>query len=254
MGNNEIIIRTENLTIDFMGFIAVNQVNLSVKKNEILGIIGPNGAGKTTLIHLLSGYYKPVKGKVFFKNRNITNLSPEKRILLGMSRTFQLVSTFPNLTVLENLTISHYRKMCTNNLFLKAFFDRTNLISNRYKQIKNYLELFEFTNIADKLVENIPMGNKRELEIAMSFINEPEVLFLDEPFSGLGDAEIDKLLILLKRFAKGKTMIIIEHKISKIKEFAERIAVMNEGRIIADGNFDDVLQNKEVRKAYWKVK
>lgn len=253
MGNNEII-RTENLTIDFGGFIAVNQVNLNVKKNEILGIIGPNGAGKTTLIHLLSGYYKPVKGKVFFKNRDITNFSPEKRILLGMSRTFQLVSTFPNLTVLENLTISHYRKMNTNNLFLKAFFDRTNLISNRYKQIKNYLELFEFTNIADKLVKNIPMGNKRELEIAMSFINEPEVLFLDEPFSGLGDAEIDKLLILLKRFAKGKTMIIIEHKISKIKEFVERIAVMNEGRIIADGNFDDVLQNKEVRKAYWKVK
>jgi len=253
MGNNAII-RTENLTIDFMGFIAVDQVNLSVKKNEVLGIIGPNGAGKTTLIHLLSGYYKPVNGKVFFKDRDITNLSPEKRISLGMSRTFQLVSTFPNLTVLENLTISHYWKMNKNNLFLRAFFDRTNLVSNHYKQIRNYLELFEFANIADKLVKNIPMGSKRELEIAMAFINEPEVLFLDEPFAGLGDAEIDKLLILLKRFAKGKTMILIEHKISKIKEFVERIAVMDEGRIIADGNFDDVLQNKEVRKAYWKVK
>ncbi|GAI13312.1 unnamed protein product, partial [marine sediment metagenome] len=93
-----------------------------------------------------------------------------------------------------------------------------------------------------------------ELEIAMALINEPEVLFLDEPFSGLGDEEIDKLLIILKRFAKGKTVIVIEHKISKIKDFTKRIVVMNEGKIIADGNFDEVLQDPEVRKAYWKVK
>lgn len=253
MDNNEII-RTKNLTIDFMGFIAVNKVNLIVKKSEIVGIIGPNGAGKTTLLHLLSGYYKPVSGRIFLKNKDITNLTPEKRISLGIARTFQLVSTFSNLTVLENLTMSYYWKMNTNNLFLKAFFDRTNLVSNQYEQIKNYLELFRFTNIADKLVKNIPMGSKRELEIAMALINEPEVLFLDEPFSGLGDAEIDKLLIILKRFAKGKTVIVIEHKISKIKDFTKRIVVMNEGKIIADGNFDEVLQDPEVRKAYWKVK
>ena len=152
MDNNEII-RTKNLTIDFMGFIAVNKVNLIVKKSEIVGIIGPNGAGKTTLLHLLSGYYKPVSGRIFLKNKDITNMTPEKRISLGIARTFQLVSTFSNLTVLENLTISYYWKMNTNNLFLKAFFDRTNLVSNQYEQIKNYLELFKFTNIADKLVK-----------------------------------------------------------------------------------------------------
>jgi len=252
MENNKIL-RTENLTIDFNGFIAVNKLNMTVNKNEIVGIIGPNGAGKTTFINLLSGYYKPVSGKIIFEDKDITELSIEKRIFLGMSRTFQLVSVFPNLTVLENMTIAYYKKMNLNNVLFKSLKEKTSLVCNKYKKIKDYLELFEFTHIANKLVKNIPMGVKRELEVAMVLIKDPKILFLDEPFAGLGDEEIDKLLILLRRFTNKKTVILIEHKISKIKGFVERIVVMNEGKKIADGNFDDVLKSQQVRKAYWRI-
>ena len=252
MDNNEFL-KTENLTIDFNGLIAVNKVNMTVNKNEIIGIIGPNGAGKTTFINLLSGFYKPVSGKIIFEGKDITGLSVEKRIFLGMSRTFQLVSVFPNLTVLENMTIAYYKKMNLNNVLFKALKEKTSLACNKYKKIKDYLELFGFTHIANKIVKNIPMGIKRELEVAMAIINDPKILFLDEPFAGLGDEEIDKLLILLRRFTNKKTVILIEHKISKIKDFVERIVVMNEGKKIADGNFDDVLKSQQVRKAYWRI-
>jgi len=252
MDNNEFL-KTENLTIDFNGLIAVNKVSMTVNKNEIIGIIGPNGAGKTTFINLLSGFYKPVSGKIIFEGKDITGLSVEKRIFLGMSRTFQLVSVFPNLTVLENMTIAYYKKMNLNNVLFKALKEKTSLACNKYKKIKDYLELFGFTHIANKLVKNIPMGIKRELEVAMALINDPKLLFLDEPFAGLGDEEIDKLLILLRRFTNKKAVILIEHKISKIKDFVERIVVMNEGKKIGDGNFDDVLKSQQVRKAYWSI-
>jgi len=251
--DNEII-RTENITIDFMGFVAVDKVNLSIKEGEIVGLVGPNGAGKTTLLHLLTGYFQPTMGRVFYKNKDITNYLPEKRILLGISRTFQIVSTFSNLTVRENLSLSYYRKLNKKNLFLKALLDKIDLVSKRYKQIDNYIEMFGFNDIANERVLNIPMGKKRELEIAMALISDPEVLFLDEPLAGLGDAEIDNLLILLKRFITQKTIIIVEHKISKIKDFVRRIIVLNEGKIIANGDFDKVFQSSEVRKVYWKVK
>jgi len=113
--------------------------------------------------------------------------------------------------------------------------------------------MFSFNNIADEYVANLPMGKKRELEIAMSLINNPDVIFLDEPLAGLGDAEIENLLIIIKQFFEQKTVIIIEHKISKLKDLVERIIVLNQGEIIADGSFDTVFQSEEVRKVYWKV-
>ena len=251
--DNEII-RTKNLTIDFMGFVAVNKVNLSIKEGEIVGLVGPNGAGKTTLLHLLTGYHKPTMGRVFYKNKDITNYLPEERILLGMSRTFQIVSTFSNLTVRENLFLSFYRKSNKKNLFLKALLCKIDLASKRCKQIDNYIEMFGFNDIANERVLNIPMGKKRKLEVAMASISDPEVIFLDEPLSGLGDTEIDNLLIILKQLITHKTIIIVEHKISKIKDFVSRIIVLNKGKIIATGDFDKVFQSLEVRKVYWKVK
>jgi len=251
--NNEII-RTENLTIDFMGFVAVNRVNLSIKEGEVVGLVGPNGAGKSTLLNLLTGYYMPTIGKAFYKNIDITSYSPERRILLGISRTFQIVSTFYNLTVRENLCLSYYRKLNNNSLFLKALLNKIDYISRNYKEVNSFINMFSFNNIADEYVANLPMGKKRELEIAMSLINNPDVIFLDEPLAGLGDAEIENLLIIIKQFFEQKTVIIIEHKISKLKDLVERIIVLNQGEIIADGSFDTVFQSEEVRKVYWKVK
>jgi len=250
--NNEII-RTENLTIDFMGFVAVNRVNLSIKEGEVVGLVGPNGAGKSTLLNLLTGYYMPTIGKAFYKNIDITSYSPERRILLGISRTFQIVSTFHNLTVRENLCLSCYRKLNNNSLFLKALLNKIDYISRNYKEVNSFINMFSFNNIADEYVANLPMGKKRELEIAMSLINNPDVIFLDEPLAGLGDAEIENLLIIIKQFFEQKTVIIIEHKISKLKDLVERIIVLNQGEIIADGSFDTVFQSEEVRKVYWKV-
>lgn len=253
MDNNDEHLKTEDLTIDFNGFIAVNKVNLTVKKNETVGIIGPNGAGKTTLINLISGFYEPVSGKVFFRGQDITRLPVERRIFLGISRTFQLASVFPNLTVLENIAISYYRKANLNNIYFKACKDATTLACHKYEKIQEFIELFGFKPIANKLMREIPMGTKREIEIAMALINDPELLILDEPFAGLGDEEIDRLLVILKEFTNQRTVILIEHKISKIKDFVERIIILHEGKKIADGDYDDVLNSPQARRAYWGI-
>jgi len=248
--NTEMIIRAENITKRFGGMVAVNNVTFSLKKNEIAALIGANGAGKTTFFNILTGNYFPEEGKVYYKDLDITDYSPESRVDLGIMRTFQLASTFDNLKVIDNMRLAYYRAKNKANL-RNTFFSRIDRVVS--EKIDACLETFGLTKMADRLTGNLSLGEKRILEIAMAIVTDPEVLLLDEPFAGLSDGEINECLDVLRQQVGKKTILIVEHKISKIEDLVEKVGVMVEGVMIAAGETKATLNSERVRQEYWKT-
>jgi branched-chain amino acid transport system ATP-binding protein len=250
--DNQPVMATQGVTKKFGDFIAVNKVDFELENKETLGIIGPNGAGKTTFINLLSGFYPPEEGRVFYHGQDITDLSPARRVKLGITRTFQLVHVFDNLNVYENLGLSFYRKQ-TDSPFTLGMFS-SSLRQNEIKQkVEESLAMLELDHLRDETVASLPLGSKKRLEIAMAFVSDPEIVIFDEPFSGLGDQEIDEVIGVLKKFAHDKSILVIEHKVSKLEKFVDRLAVMHEGEIIACGECQATLNDPQVRQCYWKL-
>lgn len=243
---------TRGVTKRFGDFTAVNKVDFELQSKETLGIIGPNGAGKTTFINLLSGFYPPEEGQVFFQGKDINHLSPAQRVKLGIARTFQLVHVFDNLSVYENLGLSYYRKR-ENKAFTFRMFTSSLQQKDIREKVESYLELLELSHLRDETVANLPLGSKKRLEIAMAFVAEPDILILDEPFAGLGDQEIDEVVTVLQKYTHDKTILLIEHKVSKLEDFVDRLAVMHEGEIICCGDCQSTLNDPEVRRCYWKL-
>ena len=251
MDNSESLI-TKGVTKNFGDFTAVNNVDFEMKENEAVGIIGPNGAGKTTFLNIITGYYTPDKGAVYSAGYDITNLSPAKRVALKIARTFQLVHVFDILSVFNNVALAYFREKQGNALPLSIFSSSLHqpLIDQK---VREYLKVFELDHLIDENVGNLPLGSKKRLELAMAFAAEPKVLLLDEPFAGLGDQEVDEIVGVLKRYTHNKTILVVEHKVSKLTEFVDRLAVMNEGEIISYGECEETLNDPEVRRCYWKV-
>jgi branched-chain amino acid transport system ATP-binding protein len=250
--DNQPVMATQGVTKKFGDFVAINNVDFELENKETLGIIGPNGAGKTTFINLLSGFYPPEEGRVFYHGQDITDLSPAKRVKLGITRTFQLVHVFDNLSVYENLGLAVYRKN-TDSAFTLGMFS-SSLRQNAIKpKVDESLEMLELNHLRDEAVASLPLGSKKRLEIAMAFVSDPEIIIFDEPFAGLGDQEIDEVVGVLKKFTHDKTILVIEHKVSKLEEFVDRLAVMHEGEIIACGESQATLNDPQVRQCYWKL-
>ncbi len=245
------IIKTENVTKRFGELVAVDRVNYVLHENEVAGIVGSNGAGKTTFFNLITGYYPPDEGTIRYQGEEITRVSPEKRVAMGMMRTFQLTSTFDNLTVIDNLVLAFFRAYKKPSLFslLLATCQRY----RKEEKIVETLEIFELQDRSHRQVKNLSLGEKRRLEIAMAILANPRVLLLDEPLAGLAELEIKEVLrVLGKRIGK-QTLLIVEHKISQVENFLERLTVMHEGRIIADGGYEECLRDPEVRRSYWQI-
>ena len=248
---NAEIIRAENVTKRFGEMTAVDRVSYTLMENDVAGIIGSNGAGKTTFFNLLTGYYLPDEGTVWYKGKDITTDSPQSRVSKGMMRTFQLTSTFDNLKVIDNLILSFFRAQ--RKSFLLNLLLTTRKRYAREEKIEICLETFNLADVAQKEVKHLSLGEKRRLEIAMSILAEPQVLLLDEPLAGLSESEIRGLIDVLKRHARKQTILIVEHKISKVEDFLERLTVMHEGRVIADGGYEECLNAPEVRRSYWQI-
>jgi branched-chain amino acid transport system ATP-binding protein len=178
-------------------------------------------------------------------------MTPQERVSLGMMRTFQLTSTFDNLSVIDNLVLSFFRAHRKSSLF--------HLITNTCKRhrgderIVSTLETFELQDVAGREVKRLSLGEKRRLEIAMAILAEPKVLLLDEPLAGLAESEIKGVLGVLRTRMGRQTILIVEHKISQVEDFLQRLTVMHEGRVIADGGYEECLRNPEVRKSYWQI-
>ena len=250
--HNQPVLMTKGVTKRFGDFTAVNKVDFEMESKETLGIIGPNGAGKTTFINLITGFYLPDEGAVFSEGEDITHLSPATRVMRGILRTFQLVHVFDNLTVFENLGLSYFRKREDKPLPLRMFFSTLRQPSIAEK-VQEALEMLELDHLRDEIVGNLPLGSKKRLEIAMLFVSDPRIVVFDEPFSGLSDHEIADVVGVLKKYSHDKTFLVIEHKVSKLQEFVDRLAVMHEGEIICCGDCEATLNDPEVRRSYWKV-
>ena len=243
------IIETKDLTIRFGGHVAVDHVNLQIPPYIFKSIIGPNGAGKTTFFNMVSGQYRPTDGRVFFKGKDVTHLSPALRTKLGIGRSFQLTNVFLSLTVLENVRL--------------AIQSQRNIGFNFWK---NYLHFSEFEDRAYELLEmvllnskwNVPAsslthGEQRKLEIAILLALEPEVLLLDEPTAGMALEEVPSILEILKNIKdkKNRTILLVEHKMDVLMALSDSIAVLHEGKLIADDTPEAISKNQEVQEAYF---
>jgi branched-chain amino acid transport system ATP-binding protein len=244
------ILAAEGLSKHFGGLIAVNKVKFSIKEREAAGIIGPNGSGKTTLFNLLSGFFLPTEGRIFFFGEDITHIPPYQRVTKGMVRTFQLVSVFNSMTVWENMVLPSIRFKEKHTSPRKFFFSSTRNVDIQENCLK-VLKLVGLESKAMALTSELSYGSKRMLEIGIALSLNPKLLLLDEPLSGLGDIEISEVLELLHRVKKDLTLVVIEHKLSKIVNLVERLSVMNEGNIICEGDPDHVLCDPSVRECYW---
>lgn len=246
------VLIAKGVTKRFGDFVAVNNVDFELIEKETLGIIGPNGAGKTTLINLLTGYHVPEEGRVFYKGEDITHLSPAKRVKRGILRTFQLVHIFDNLTVSENLGLAYFRKKEDKPFSIRMFFStlKHRDITSRIQGVMEMLELGPFRN---EVAANLSLGSRKRLELAMSFVSDPKIVVFDEPFSGLSDYEIDEVIEALKKYIHDKTILLIEHKVSKLEALVDRLAVMHEGEIICCGECQATLNDPVVRQCYWKL-
>lgn len=246
-----LLLSTKNITKRFGKLVAVNQVDFSIEEGQVAGVIGPNGSGKTTLFNLLSGYFPASQGSVSFRGEDVTLSPPYARVSMGMARTFQLVSVFDSLTVWENLVLSNLRFRRRHKSGFIGFYLRP---ARRKRLLASCAESLEKVGLADALgakTSELSYGDKRMLEIAIALSLKPKLLLLDEPLAGLSDHEIAQVIELLHKVKKDFSLVIIEHKISKIVELVERLSVMNEGKLICEGLPDEVLCNQDVRECYW---
>jgi branched-chain amino acid transport system ATP-binding protein len=242
------IIETRDLTIRFGGHVAVDHVTLQVEPFILKSIIGPNGAGKTTLFNLMTGQYKPTEGKVFLKGKDITGLGTAERTRLGMGRSFQLTNIFPVLTVLENVRVAIQSRKGFGLNFWQHYLHFSKEEDEAYAILKDVLLDEKWAVPASALTH----GEQRKLEIAILIALEPEILFLDEPTAGMSQEEVPAILEILERVkaARNRTTLLVEHKMDMIMSLSDTIAVLQEGRLIAEGDPNEIRGSEAVREAY----
>ncbi|HPQ45612.1 MAG TPA: ABC transporter ATP-binding protein [Syntrophales bacterium] len=235
------------LTKRFGSLVATDHVDLEIEKDGILSIIGPNGAGKTTFFNLLTGFHKPDEGKILYKGTDITGLSPEKIIQHKISRSFQVVSLFEEMTVLDNMRIG-----VQSNMGFKGNVFR-NFLNNKPVRDKalEILERVHLADIRDQVVTAISHGDRKILDLAMSLTTEPDVLLLDEPMSGLAKGERVRIIQLITEdFNKDMKLIIVEHDMDAVFTISDKILVLNQGAVLALGTKEEIANNAQVQKAY----
>ena len=240
------ILEIHNLTCNFGSIKAVRNVNLKLKKNKIRAIIGPNGAGKTTLYNLITGKIKPNEGKIIFKGKDITAMSPYQVVKRGISRSFQITNIFPKLSVFDNIFIAVLANSNkTFHLFskLSSFEDEINKTYNLLKTV----ELFEKHASA---TSEISHGERRNLELGITLALNPELILLDEPTAGMSIEETQKTVNLIQKISKKTTVLFTEHDMNIVFKIASTITVLHQGKIIAEGNPNEIRNNEEVQIAY----
>jgi branched-chain amino acid transport system ATP-binding protein len=240
------ILEMIDLYKNFGDLMAINGFSLSIVRGKRHAIIGPNGAGKTTLFNLLSGRFKPTRGRILFNGRDITGMSPYRISRLGIARSFQIINVFPQLSVFENV---HAVLMSKNHIR----YDFLRNIKRWKKLTEETVSLLEQIGLLDK--KEVPAGflsygEQRGLEIGLTIASDPEIILLDEPTAGMSMDETRQAIKLIDRVTKGKTLVIIEHDMEVIFSLADVITVMQYGNIVATGSPEEIRKNQKVKEAY----
>lgn len=246
-----IVLRTEQVRKYFGEVRAVDSVNLSLEKGVLTSVVGPNGAGKTTLVNLLSGLLAPDSGRILFLDRDITRLPPSKRTRLGIGRCFQLVSLYEGLTAFDNIRIPviSAHGMAPNVI---SPLDGNEPITKRTEEILGTFGLLEKKNT---VVKDLPHGDKKILDIAVAYSLNPTLLLLDEPTSGVSTFEKTKVMQLIRDLIKSKgiTALVVEHDMDVVYSYSDKIVVLHQGSILAEGSPKDVMENPQVAKVFLGV-
>lgn len=242
----EYIVETRNLAKDFKGFVAVNDVNLKVRKGTIHALIGPNGAGKTTVFNLLTKFLTPTRGSIAFKGNDITHQKPAEIARQGLVRSFQISAVFPYLTVLENVRIGLQRNRGKSFNFWQSE-STLKVLNERTLELLRQVGLESFANV---VAVELPYGRKRTLEIATTLALDPELLLLDEPTQGLSLEDVERVKDLIRTVAASRTVLMVEHNMSVVCDLCSVITVLQRGSVLAEGSYAEVSANPQVLEAY----
>ncbi len=244
---NEHLLEVKGVSKHFGGLTAVDEVTLTVGRNEIRGIIGPNGAGKTTFFNVITGGLKPSAGKIYLNGEDITGFPLHRISRRGMSRTFQLTFIFPDMTVFDCVWVGVYsRKVRPWNL-LFSHVNRSGTIAKKTEEI---CRLVGLESKMDELASNLSYGDQKVLEIAMALSTDPLILLLDEPTQGVGPREADDIVGLIGRLSEKMSIVLIEHNMDIIMRICHHLTVLSNGHVIAEGSCSEVAMNREVQRIY----
>jgi len=226
--------------------VAVDNVNLKVRRGTIHALIGPNGAGKTTVFNLLTKFLPPTRGSIHFNDQDITADKPADVARRGIIRSFQISAVFPNLTVMENVRIALQRGLPTSYHFWKR--ERTlDVLNDRATQLLERVGLARFARVN---AGDMAYGSKRTLEIATTLAMDPELMLLDEPTAGMGHEDVDRVKNLIKEVAVGRTVLMVEHNMSVVSGISDTITVLQRGSVLAEGPYAQISANPQVIEAY----
>ncbi len=247
------LLQAKNVTKQFGGLLAVNDVTLTIDRGSIVSVIGPNGAGKTTFFNVLTGIYKPDKGSITFNGQSLLNLRSDQIAACGITRTFQNIRLFNNMTVLENVLVGMHSRL--HAPMWKIIFRTPTMRQEERQARQKARELLYFVGLDDKrddLAKNLPYGDQRRLEIARALASEPKMVLLDEPTAGMNPHETASATRLIQRLRDdmGVTVVLIEHDMKVVMSISERISVLDYGIKIAEGTPDDIRANPRVIEAY----
>jgi branched-chain amino acid transport system ATP-binding protein len=243
---DEVIIETHGLSKEFNGFAAVCDVDLRVHRGQIHALIGPNGAGKTTFFNLLTKFLVPTSGRILYQGRDITADNPALLARRGIVRSFQVSAVFAHLTVLENVRVGLQAELGTSFHFWKPEASLAVLNS----KAMHLLDMVDLASFAATPAVALPYGRKRALELATTLAMDPQLMLLDEPTQGMGHEDVDRITALVKKVAENRTILMVEHNMGVVSRIADRISVLQRGRLIADGTYAEVSQNPLVIEAY----
>ncbi|MFC4766172.1 urea ABC transporter ATP-binding protein UrtD [Effusibacillus consociatus] len=239
------ILCTRNITVDFDGFKAIQELNFQMKQGEVHFLIGPNGAGKTTLLDVICGKVKPVQGEVLFKETiDLTNKQEHEIVRYGVGRKFQAPAIFVGLTVFENLELS----MKQNRGLLSTL--RAKLTDGERAVIGKQLAMINLEDRANDKASSLSHGQKQWLEIGMLLMQEPELLLLDEPVAGMTQTETEKTGKLIQEIAKSRSVLVVDHDMDFVRKFSDRVTVMHEGKILCEGTITEVQEDSRVAEVY----
>jgi len=241
-----IALQAKGLTKEFDGFVAVNNVDLSIEKGSIHALIGPNGAGKTTCFNLLTKFLQPTRGTISYDGRDITRMKPTDIARLGMVRSFQISAIFPELSVLQNVRVALQRMRGESYDFWRS--DR--ILAKLNDQARAHLDEVGLADFTNERAAALPYGRKRALEIATTLALAPDMLLLDEPMAGMGREDVTLISQLIRRIAKNRTVLMVEHNLSVVADLSDRITVLARGEILAEGTYEEISNAPEVIEAY----